>query len=342
MKDISRLTNNEALIQPLVDKILSEIEQGRIRAMGAVESEKTITYWKIGRHIHDHLLNHLKRADYGSYLFTELAKRIGIGTRTLYWAVQLYETFPEIVNSSSQLTWTHFRILLRIKDENLRNAYIEKVIEEKLTVKELIDVLKEERIIIDNGGSTNANLEGKRGYPYTFQIKRLFDNNGLYVDQGFHIYKKLNEKEKEQLNEDDIVIYSGKTDGYTLKTVNNRIQPVLYSYKAAVNEIIDGDTINVTIDIGFENYTQQKIRMRGINAEDLYSEKGRKARDFVVSKLVPCDFIIIRTYWRDKYNRYLADIYYNKEENDIKKAADEGKYLNREMLDNGLAVIYRL
>jgi micrococcal nuclease len=116
----------------------------------------------------------------------------------------------------------------------------------------------------------------------------------------------------------------------------------LYSYKAVIEEIIDGDTINVSIDIGFENYTQQKIRLRGINAEDIYSDKGRKARDFIVSRLEPCDFIIIRTYWRDKYNRFLADIYYNKEENDIKKLAEEGMYLNQEMLDNELAVIYRL
>jgi hypothetical protein len=65
--------------------------------MGAVENEKTVTCWKIGQHIHDHLLQRKERAEYGTYLFLELSKRLAIGILTLYWAVQLYETFPEIV-----------------------------------------------------------------------------------------------------------------------------------------------------------------------------------------------------------------------------------------------------
>jgi len=49
-------------------------------------------------------------------------------------------------------------------------------------------------------------------------------------------------------------------------------------------------------------------------------------------------FVAIKTYWRDKFNRYLADVLYDKDETDLTTLVANGKFLNQELLDKGLAV----
>jgi len=80
--------------------------------------------------------------------------------------------------------------------------------------------------------------------------------------------------------------------------------------------------------------------LRGINAKNINSEDGNKAKSFIESKLSACEFIIVKTYWRDKYSRYLADIFYNKDENDFLTALDKSTLLNQQLLDKKLAVKY--
>ena len=63
-------------VNELAKKIQDEITEGKQRAEIAVENEKTITYWKIGRHIHTHLLEHNSRAGYGTELFKSLAEKL--------------------------------------------------------------------------------------------------------------------------------------------------------------------------------------------------------------------------------------------------------------------------
>ena len=97
-------------VQALIDSIQLEMEQGKERAYLAMEQEKKRTYWNVGKHIKQHLLENEDRADYGVYLFTVLAENLDIHRRTLYQCVQFYEECPKIVSPGSQLTWTHIRI----------------------------------------------------------------------------------------------------------------------------------------------------------------------------------------------------------------------------------------
>ena len=113
-----------------------------------------------------------------------------------------------------------------------------------------------------------------------------------------------------------------------------------FTYVAVVKEIIDGDTLWVNIDLGFSTFICQKLRLRGINAEAPETEIGRKARSFIVSRLGACGFIIIKTYWRDKFDRYLTDVYYNRRKQDVPDVAENGAFLNQELLDKGLVVRY--
>ena len=47
----------------------------------------------------------------------------------------------------------------------------------------------------------------------------------------------------------------------------------MYKYKATVGRVVDGDTVDVVIDLGFKITTNQRIRLEGINTPETYSVK---------------------------------------------------------------------
>ena len=112
---------------------------------------------------------------------------------------------------------------------------------------------------------------------------------------------------------------------------------MLFTFKGFVKEIVDGDTPWVNLDLGFNAWACKKVRLRGINAPGIETKAGIKAKDFVVERLGVCEFVMVKTYWRDKINRYLEDIFYKAGEGDVGKVAQEGVFLNQELLSEGLA-----
>jgi hypothetical protein len=53
-----------------------------------------------------------------------------------------------------------------------------------------------------------------------------------------------------------------------------------------------------------------------------------------------CDFIAIKTYYRDKFDRYLVDVFYKAGETSLLSVIDEGRFLNQALLDEGWAGRY--
>jgi len=113
-----------------------------------------------------------------------------------------------------------------------------------------------------------------------------------------------------------------------------------YTYKAQVLDIIDGDTIWLMINLGFGAFHRRKVRFRGINTAPVETEEGVRAKDFVISQLTPCKFIAVKTYWRDKYDRYLVDVFYDCNEGDFESVVQNGAFLNQVLLDKKHAVRY--
>ena len=70
----------------------------------------------------------------------------------------------------------------------------------------------------------------------------------------------------------------------------------------------------------------------GIDARELGTAGGRKALDFVERKLAKVPFIFLTSSRSDKYDRYLADVFY------LRPGNRDRTYLNQELLDHGLAV----
>lgn len=94
----------------------------------------------------------------------------------------------------------------------------------------------------------------------------------------------------------------------------------MYQYKAIIQKVVDGDTLEIAIDLGLSVWIHdEKIRLYGIDTPEVYGvkkgspewEMGLKASDFVKSILKEKDEIIIQTIKdkQEKYGRYLGLIY---------------------------------
>ena len=105
--------------------------------------------------------------------------------------------------------------------------------------------------------------------------------------------------------------------------------------------VVDGDTVWLDIDCGLETWTAEKVRLRGIDAWELNTAEGRRAADFVKGELDGLPFVGVTTTKPDKYDRYLADIFYLRGEQDGQRVIDEGAFLNRELVRQGLATRVR-
>ena len=111
----------------------------------------------------------------------------------------------------------------------------------------------------------------------------------------------------------------------------------LYTYKAYLERVVDGDTLLVHIDLGFGIFIQQKLRLRGLDTSEIDSNDGQKAKKFVESELKDTNFLILKTHGSDIYDRYLVDVFYLKDEWKAERVIEHGNFLNNRLVQEGLA-----
>ena len=113
----------------------------------------------------------------------------------------------------------------------------------------------------------------------------------------------------------------------------------MYTYKAKLLKVIDGDTIDVKIDLGFRVYTKTRLRLYGINTPETRTKNleekkaGLKAKQFVEDALLNKEFKVEVFKQPGKFGRWLACIH-------IKE--DNGLYfcLNEKLVEKRLAKKY--
>ena len=110
----------------------------------------------------------------------------------------------------------------------------------------------------------------------------------------------------------------------------------LYTYSARVVRVIDGDTIDVDIDLGFGTWLHsRRLRLFGLDTPEKNTPEGVKAKQFTVdwvSKSINKDgMLVVRTLSDkpDKYGRILASVY-----------GATSVSLNDELLSSGNAKAY--
>lgn len=107
----------------------------------------------------------------------------------------------------------------------------------------------------------------------------------------------------------------------------------MYTYKATVNKIVDGDTVNLTIDLGFRLSYTANCRLTGINAPELKTEEGQKAKLMLDLVMPKKSKVTISSTGLDKYGRPLVIIWHFD--------ATQGTF-NDWMLNQGYAKPYEL
>ena len=90
----------------------------------------------------------------------------------------------------------------------------------------------------------------------------------------------------------------------------------MYEYKAVVDRVVDGDTIDVTIDLGFSVWKKMRVRMEGINTpesrtRDLEEKKrGLAAKHFLKDLLANHkNHFILHSHGVGKYGRCLGNLF---------------------------------
>lgn len=97
----------------------------------------------------------------------------------------------------------------------------------------------------------------------------------------------------------------------------------MYNYEASNIRVIDGDTIECDIDLGFRLKIREKFRFLGVDTCELNSsdpkerEKAKAEKDFVVEAIKQAEKVLIKTHKTGKYGRWLAQIFLRYEDNDI-------------------------
>ena len=140
-------TNLQTTFAPNLLKDLRDIiASGRAVAYASVNAAMIDTYWKIGRRIVEEEQHGSRRAEYGTGLLNELSAALtaefgkGYDARSLRFYRQFYLFFPQgkIWNTRvPNLTWSHYRTLLRVADETARSWYLNEASRESWSVRTL-------------------------------------------------------------------------------------------------------------------------------------------------------------------------------------------------------------
>jgi micrococcal nuclease len=325
-------------------RLLNNLKKILVQGLRTIESQRIKTYWRTGQLISKYLLDNKQRARYGTGLFSMLSKDLNINERILYQAVKFYEAFP-ILNPRSKLDWTHYRLLLGVKDKTKRSYFQRDVIKygwDSRQLQRAIRIYNLKNKDLDVEETVAPKLRCRRGRLYIYKLIKAQKLNptqsNLLVDCGFGLWRKVSLDGLNNPQEGEIVESIKTASEYKLRALKESYSR-LFTYKAFVERVVDADTIWVHIDLGFYNWSRQKIRFRGIDAPELSTQKGQKAKEFVESILSQVPFVIIKTYCPDKYNRYLSDVFYLTGEENPQNVLNAGVFLNQELLSVGLAKI---
>ena len=119
--------------QKTYDTVRGYIVAAQKQVNVAVNSAMVTAYWNIGKQIYE-ACGENERAEYGKNLLQYLADKLtvefgkGFNVRNLQMMRQFHLTFPNANALRSELSWTHYRSLMRVEDEATRQFYLEEAV----------------------------------------------------------------------------------------------------------------------------------------------------------------------------------------------------------------------
>jgi len=191
-------------IDNLYQRIREILESARNKVYRTANFEMVQAYWNVGREIVEEEQSGKERADYGTYLLKELSAKLtaeygkGFTETNLRYMRLFYNTFGNHHALRDELSWTHYRLLVKVEKDNAREFYMEEAIKGNWSTRELerqINSLYFERLLMskDKKGMMKSGRETGIKMQSEHIIKDPFVLEFLNVKQD----EKLSEKELE-------------------------------------------------------------------------------------------------------------------------------------------------
>jgi predicted nuclease of restriction endonuclease-like (RecB) superfamily len=149
-------TKNSVISQQLLAEIRQVLEQAREHIQHTVNAGMVQAYWHVGRLIVEHEQKGAERAEYGKQQLEQLARTLraefgkGFDITNLRNMRKFYCIFPKQDAVRLELSWTHYRALIRIENEAARQWYLNEAIEQNWSARALerqISTLYYERLL---------------------------------------------------------------------------------------------------------------------------------------------------------------------------------------------------
>ncbi len=180
--------------------------------------------------------------------------------------------------------WTHYTVLLSVKDRDVRDCLEKLAIEQKWSRRRLLEEIKK-----SNKGNENKGLQVLSepvGRLFVYKIIRPVKSLEPVIDLGFGVRHgpdvggSINYSAGTFINSVKI-----KTK-YQLNAIEApRARKERFAYVAYLTNVVDGDTIVVDVDLGFNVFVEQRLRLRGIDAPEINSPEGLEAKIFLEERL---------------------------------------------------------
>lgn len=149
---------NEIMDVNFYNQIKDILSTARAKVYSAANFAMVEAYWEIGRMIVEKQGG--ATADYGAKLITELSKQMtadfgkGFTITNLKYMRQFYLAFQNGHTLCDQLSWSHYRLLMRVEDERARQFYIEESVKSNWSVRQLerqINTFSYQRLLASRG-----------------------------------------------------------------------------------------------------------------------------------------------------------------------------------------------
>ena len=150
------MSSEIANLPNLLGQLRGLIQSARRQALRAVDTLQVRTCWEIGRHIVEFEQQGADRAAYGARLIASLAESLtaefgrGFDERNLRHMRAFFQYFQIWNAVRTELSWTHYRNLLRVEDEQARHWYMNETAEQNWSTRALdrqIGTLYYERLL---------------------------------------------------------------------------------------------------------------------------------------------------------------------------------------------------
>ncbi|MCT3777165.1 DUF1016 domain-containing protein [Elizabethkingia anophelis] len=127
----------------IISDIKGIIASSKDNAIRAIDNQRTLMYWHIGKRIFEEEQQGKDRADYGKFLTKYISEELepeygsGFSKRQIELFRQFYRTFPNTNTLYSQLSWSQYKIIIRLESQDKIDFYIAETVKNNWTVRQL-------------------------------------------------------------------------------------------------------------------------------------------------------------------------------------------------------------